>query len=140
MFERNNLRDKFSYDHIFPTTHDAVEAILRKLHIEDIRMVSKRKKSLHIKVIDTEDVEFDNENLDDNINNNNSSNNNLNSSPKLIKSYKDKKHVDSFNDLYTIVPKDDPKKVAFRLDPRIAEEEDDPSDSESDHKNHTVYL
>ena len=51
-------------------------------------------------------------------------------SPKLIKSYKDKKHVDSFNDLYTIVPKDDPKKVAFRLDPRIAEEEDDPSDSD----------
>ncbi len=71
-------------------------------------MVSKRKKSLHIKVIDTEDVEFDNENLNEN--NRNNSNNN----PKLIKTYKDKKHVDSFNDLYKIFSNDDPKKVSFR--------------------------
>ena len=53
-FKKNLFKEKFDYENIYPTTHDAVLSILRKNKTENIRLVSKRNQSIHINIMDTE--------------------------------------------------------------------------------------
>jgi hypothetical protein len=53
-FKKNSFKEKFDYENIYPTTHDAVLSILRKNKAKNIRLVSKRNQSIHINIVDTE--------------------------------------------------------------------------------------
>ena len=50
MFKKYKFEEKFSYEYLYPTTHDAVLSILRKKKITNIRLLSKRKSSINIKI------------------------------------------------------------------------------------------
>ncbi|CAF1045955.1 unnamed protein product [Brachionus calyciflorus] len=55
VFKKNSFQDKFDYDRIYPTNHDAVLSILRNRK-SNIHLLSnnKRNSSIHISLIDTE--------------------------------------------------------------------------------------
>ena len=53
-FKKNSFKEKFDYENIYPTTHDAVLSILRKNKTQNIRLISKRNPSIHINIVDTE--------------------------------------------------------------------------------------
>lgn len=53
VFASNSFSDKFSYEYIYPTTHDAVLTILRRNKINKIRLISKKNQSFYINLIDT---------------------------------------------------------------------------------------
>ena len=53
MFASNLFSDKFSYENIYPTTHDAVLTILRRNKTSKILLRSKKNQSFYINLIET---------------------------------------------------------------------------------------
>ena len=54
MFEKNSFKEKFQYEQIYPTIHDAVLTIHKKKKSPKIRLVSpNRRSSINIDVIES---------------------------------------------------------------------------------------
>jgi hypothetical protein len=58
-FRKNSFEVKMDYSNIYPTIHDAVMSILRKKKSQ-IKLVAKRKNSINIHVIETENKKSSN--------------------------------------------------------------------------------
>jgi len=51
VFKKFSFKEKFNYQNIYPTTHDAIISVLRKRKLE--QPLSKKKYSIHIHTEDT---------------------------------------------------------------------------------------
>lgn len=49
VFNKNSFKEKFDYEHIYPTIHDAILTILRR-NKSNIVLVSKRKSTININI------------------------------------------------------------------------------------------
>ena len=58
-FEKNSFKDKMDYSNIYPTIHDAVMGILRKKKPQ-VKLIARRKNSINIHVIETENNNLSN--------------------------------------------------------------------------------
>jgi len=71
-FKKNGFQEKFNFEHIYPTIHDAVMIILRRNKVSEIKLMAKRKPSINIHIVESQENEKNEEDIFSQVYRNNS--------------------------------------------------------------------